>query len=317
MNCKTSVLLFLVGLGFLESGYGQIFVSNGGNLGVSGGFTTNGSIGEYTTSGATLNASLISELSAPCGLALSGNNLFVASASGGIGEYTTSGTTVNPSLVTGLSHPEGLAVAGNNLYVANLGNGTIGEYTTSGTTVNAALIAGLDQPTGVVVFGTDLFVLDIARGTIGEYTTSGATVNASLVSGLENPPWVPNYEPASPWGLAVDGNGNLIVTVTGGIGGIGKFTPSGATVYLSMIPTLGPTFLTGVAMSGTSLFVANAWSSTIGEYTTSGAAVDTSLISGLNAPNFLVVEDVPEPSSLSLVGLACVVLVSLHRRRVG
>ena len=35
-----------------------------------------------------------------------------------IGEYTTSGTTVNASLISGLSSPEGIAVSGSDLFVA-------------------------------------------------------------------------------------------------------------------------------------------------------------------------------------------------------
>jgi len=40
---------------------------------------------------------------------VSGSNLFVTS-SGRIGEYTTSGATVNASLITGLNSPTGIAV---------------------------------------------------------------------------------------------------------------------------------------------------------------------------------------------------------------
>src|ERR1017187_5432919 len=36
-----------------------------------------------------------------------------------IGEYTTSGATVNASLVTGLSYPRAIAVSGSNLFVTN------------------------------------------------------------------------------------------------------------------------------------------------------------------------------------------------------
>ena len=55
-----------------------------------------------------------------------------------ISEYTTSGALVNYALVSGLSSPYGIAVSGTKLFVANSYNGTIGEYTTSGATVNAA-----------------------------------------------------------------------------------------------------------------------------------------------------------------------------------
>src|ERR1700736_642626 len=107
-------------------------------------------VGEYMTSGATLNAALLSGLGYPTGIAVSGGNLFVASLnSGTIGEYTTSGATVNAALISGLSGPQGIAVSGGNLFVANFNNFTIGEYTTSGATVNAALISGLSGPGGI------------------------------------------------------------------------------------------------------------------------------------------------------------------------
>jgi uncharacterized protein YjiK len=43
------------------------------------------------------------------------------SASGKIGEYTTSGAVVNASLVSGLNGPTGNAVSGSNIYVTSSG----------------------------------------------------------------------------------------------------------------------------------------------------------------------------------------------------
>jgi hypothetical protein len=78
-----------------------LFVVNGGNS----------TIGEYTTSGATVNSSLVSGLSAPFSIAVSGSDLFVVNqATSSIAECTTSGTTVNSSLVTGLNGPAEIAV---------------------------------------------------------------------------------------------------------------------------------------------------------------------------------------------------------------
>jgi hypothetical protein len=48
---------------------------------------------------------------------------------GTVGEYTTSGATVNASLVPGLSGPFGIAVSGSDLFIMNYSTGTIGEYT--------------------------------------------------------------------------------------------------------------------------------------------------------------------------------------------
>ena len=67
---------------------------------------------------------------------------------------------MNASLVSGLSVPAGIAVSGSNLFVANTGNGTIGEYTTSGGVVNASLVSGLNDPVGIAVSGSNLFVVN-------------------------------------------------------------------------------------------------------------------------------------------------------------
>ena len=81
---------------------GDLFVANVGA----------GEVGEYTTSGATVNASLVTGLDGPVGLAVSGGDIFVANTYpiGGIKEFTTAGAPVNTSLVTGLDFPCGVAV---------------------------------------------------------------------------------------------------------------------------------------------------------------------------------------------------------------
>jgi hypothetical protein len=59
-----------------------------------------------------------------------------------VGAYTTSGATLNAALISDVTGPWGIAVAGSVLFVVNRGANTIGEYATSGATVNAALIKG-------------------------------------------------------------------------------------------------------------------------------------------------------------------------------
>jgi hypothetical protein len=243
------------------SAAGPIFVANTGS----------NSIGQYITSGATVNAQLdAAPLDDPEGIAISGSDLFVTNfGSNTIGEYTTSGATVNAALVSGLDSPEGIAVSGSDLFVANYDSGTIGEYTTSGATVNAQLVSGLGNPTGIAVSGSDLFVTNYA-GMIGEYTTSGATVNAQLVSGL--------YEPTC---IAVSGSDLFVASAE--TDSIAEYTTSGATVNAQLFYS-GLDAPKGIAVSGSDLFVTNYESGTIGEYTTSGATVDASLISGLSYP---------------------------------
>src|SRR5215469_15488843 len=80
---------------------------------------TGGTIGEYGLDGSTVNASLVSGLGQPLGLAISGNDLFVVNSSGNsIGEYTTSGATVNASLIS-VSSPVNIVISGSDLFVLN------------------------------------------------------------------------------------------------------------------------------------------------------------------------------------------------------
>ena len=73
---------------------------------------------------------------------------------GFVGEYSTSGTPINASLITGLPYTSGLAISGNNLFEVNYYGGTVGEYTTLGATVNADLISGLNSPWSIAVEAT-------------------------------------------------------------------------------------------------------------------------------------------------------------------
>jgi hypothetical protein len=289
----------------------DIFVSN----------SSTGTIGEYTTSGATVNASLISGLNAPAGIAVSGSNLFIANFASGItpadngtvGEYTTSGATVNASLISGLNGPTGIAVSGSDLLVGDYFNagfggppdfvGQIGDYTTSGSTVNPQLLVA-GSPTNFAVLGSDLY--KIIGSSIGEYTTSGATVNASLVTGL-------NFG-NDPFDITVSGSDIFVTYFASGT--IGEYTTSGATVNASLITGLDDP--TDLVVSGSDIFVSNYGSGTVGEYTTSGSTVNASLITGLNDPIGITVSDSSVPDAGSTSGLMFLSLAGLAflRRRV-
>lgn len=215
---------------------GNLFVANVDYSPITSSSPYNGTIGEYTTSGQTVNASLISgfpPLLQPFGMVISGNQLFVANYGlnglGFVGELTTSGSTVNASLISVTGGATGIAISGGNLFVANfgtgnLGQGSVGEYTTSGATVNASLITGLTDPTAVAISGNDLFVANL-NGTIGEYGLDGSTVNASLISGLHDP-----------YGIAISGNDLFVVNE--GTGTIAEYTTSGGTVNAALITGL-------------------------------------------------------------------------------
>jgi hypothetical protein len=276
--------LLVVFLGTLLAGqaHGQIFVTNN-----SGGCSQGcGTIREYDyNTGGTVNASLVSGLNYPFGIAVSGANLFVANySSGTIGEYNaTTGAAVKVPLVSGLSSPQGIAVSGANLFVANTGIGTIDKYNaTTGAAVKVPLVSGLSAPAGIAVSGANIFVANVNSGTIGEYNaTTGAAVKVPLVSGL-----------SGPQGIAVSGGNIFVANYSSGT--IGEYNATtGAMVNASLVSGLSnPEF---IAVSGANLFVANYSSGTIGEYNaTTGAAVNASLVSGLSTPVGIAV--VTEPT---------------------
>jgi hypothetical protein len=250
-----------------------------------------GTVAEYTTSGQLVNPALISGLSLPSSIAVSGSKLFVGSidnfgpAGGKIGEYTTSGQTLNASLITGLSEPVGLSVSGSDLYVADVGTGKVGKYTTSGETVNASLITGV-VPQAIAVSGTDLYVAGVE--TIGKYTTSGARINSSLIP------------LATVQGLAVSGSDLFAVVPAPGSynGRIAEYTTLGALVNRTLITgLLDPA---AIAISGEDVFVTSSTpNGSIGEYTTTGGVVNAGLVTtGLNRPNAIAIGPGPTAAPL-------------------
>jgi hypothetical protein len=256
-----------------------------------------GTIGEYTTSGATVNASLISGLYEPTSVAVAAAPLpsplaavavlmFLAVVckyrqmfrpnrwmSGGISLKVGQGSGSLFILLLGFAAPLWILprAASGQIFVSNNFSGTISEYTTSGTPINTSLITGLNSPQGLAISGSDLFVANSGNATVGEYTTSGTPVTTWSVSVFD----------ANVYGIAVSGSD---VFVTDG-SGVCEYTTSGTPVSVPLISGLNTT--SAIAVSGSNLFVVNggfynADSGTVGEYTTSGTPVNPSLISGLD-----------------------------------
>ncbi len=254
-----------------------IFVTNNGS----------GTIGKYTTLGATVNASLVSGLNDPTGIAESGGNLFVGDFHNfRIGEYTTIGATVNASLVSVPNGPAGVTESGGNLYVVGnqpTGSAKIGKYTTAGATVNASLVSGLNSPISIAESGGNLFVTDAGNGTIGEYTTSGTTLNAALVSGLNNP-------------TGIVASGGSLFVANAGNGTIGQYNAvTGAPVNAALVSGLSAP--SGLALFEGNLYVTNS-TGTIGVYNAvTGAPVNAALVSGLSSPWGIAVVPGSTPSN--------------------
>lgn len=186
----------------------------------------NGRIGQFSTSGATLNPAFINTTSG-YGLAGDGNGtLYVCfPGSGTIASYSTSGAQLNGSLISGIDEPFSLAVYGNLIYSANFASGTIGEYTTSGTTLNSALISGLSQPQTLAVDGQGNLYVPRGVPSYGEnyidlYSGSGVLLQQSLITC-----------PSLPVSMTISGNDLFIVYLTGGVS---EYTTSGTLINSSV-----------------------------------------------------------------------------------
>jgi hypothetical protein len=151
----------------------------------------------------------------------------------------------------------------------------IGQYTASGASVNAT-VANTGTVASFAVAGDDVFY-PTGSGSVGVYDYfSGATIN-SFISGV-----------SGAVAVALSGS-DLYVASSNGT--IGQYTISGQVINSSLITGLssaGTTQPLGLAVSGADIFVLTSQSETSGvalgaiaEYTTSGTAVNSSLVSNI------------------------------------
>jgi len=105
--------------------------------------------------------------------------------------------------------------------------------------------------------------------------------------------------------------GNQLGTFGSNTGSVGEYDATTGAAISSFTPITGLNAPSGLAVSGTDLFVSNFGASTVGEYTTSGATINASLIKGLSGPGGLAVGSVPEPSPWSMIAIGGVALLGI------
>jgi hypothetical protein len=175
----------------ISTGYEPWFLAvSGTNLLAA--YWGNSGVYDYNANTGALISSTFVSVSAPAGLAVVGNDLYVASnaGGGGVGEYNaTTGAAISPSLITGLGlySPMGIAVSGTDLFIATGGGGglndAIGEYNaTTGATINASLTT-LGSPWALGVSGNTLYASTNTGASIDEINaTTGASTGSFSTS---------------------------------------------------------------------------------------------------------------------------------------
>jgi hypothetical protein len=263
-----------------------------------------GTIGRYKNDGTVIDASFITGIIEPTGVAVSGTSLYVSSIStNNIARYDAiTGAVINANFITGLQHPEFFAISNSKFYVTNYDADTVGVYDSNGNVINAALITGLSNPYGIAVSDTQIFVSNYSSGRVGSFTLSGAGVHTPLLTNQSGPE-----------GLALSGNNLYVVSHDSAGNKIGLYNASTGSAIDALLVT-GLSKPSGIALLGSYILVSNNGLGTIGEYTTAGDPVNTSFISGLSGVRGIAVGEVPEPSTLGLAAMASLLL--LRRGRV-
>jgi DNA-binding beta-propeller fold protein YncE len=251
---------------------------------------------------------------------------------------------------SGLDYPLGLAFDSGNLYVANVYSGTIEKFDSGG---NGSIFANLGSNApyeltsdnhgnlyALVLDSSGFYDIDRfdSMGNLSILVSSNFPSQDYGFQGLAfdsngnlyvdtydgsilkfNTNWVGSVFATShlynPQGLAFDNGGNLYVA-NGGNNTIYKFDPSGNGSLFAGSPSAvtnsGVSFPIGIAFgSSGNLFVASHGDSAIEEENSSG--IGTVFALGFNADDIAI--EVPEPSSLLLLGLGLCGLAFSHRRR--
>ncbi len=267
-----------------------------------------GNIYEYTPAGVR---STFGSVSNPSGLTFnSAGDLFVSdTASGKIYEFTPGG--MRSTFASGLNGPLGLAFnSAGNLFASSFNTGNIYEFTPSG--MRSTFASGLQRPDGLAFDSSgNLFVASQAGGnadgSIIKITPAG--VKSVFDSGFY------------PVALTFDSAGNLFESDSFGVF---EYAPGGVRstfINVSAFGPLGSTVPTGMVFDGAGNLFISVWfanthptNDNIDKVTPSGA--ESTFVSGLDYPESLAFQPVPEPSMWALFGTGAVILFGFRLRSV-
>ena len=182
-NATTGAVIYSTSVGYgpesIAVSGNKLYVTNDGS-----GITNYGTVALHNaTTGVLTSSNFISGFTNTQGIALSGNNLYVGSATGNtIGLYNaTTGATINANFISGLNQPFGITVSDSNLYVANNSNGTIGLYNaTTGAVINSRFITGLSGPSGIAISPN---LVNILSGITARFSDIDVAINPKFDGG--------------------------------------------------------------------------------------------------------------------------------------
>jgi WD40 repeat protein len=194
-----------------------------------------GVVGKYNAkTGAAISQSFITGTNfVPVGLAVSGEDLFVASAGDGtVGKYNVNtGKAIKLGLITGLPTGPGgdvvfgLGVLGADLFVTNTSANAVVKFNArTGKAIGTPL--DLAEPYGIAFHAGKIFVCSTSSDAIAEYTDTGKLVNANFITGLEVP-------------FLITILGDTLFVTEAGLGAVGTYNvKTGAVINLGFVSGL-------------------------------------------------------------------------------
>ena len=197
--------------GVAVDGLGNVYIADTGNNRIVEVPVLKGARASASSSALSISAGSVA-LKSPGGVAVDGiGNLYIADTGNNriVEVPNVSGTLVTSAAAaygTGLSAPLGVSVDLNgNVFVADTGNGVIERLTpplASGTQLNVA--TGLSSPSAIAIDASgSLYVVNKGVGAVEKFP---------LISGLFGAPVYVGGTVAAPYGIAIDGPGNLVIT---------------------------------------------------------------------------------------------------------
>jgi sugar lactone lactonase YvrE len=233
-------------------------------------------------------------LASPTGIAFdSSGNAYVGSFGNLITKYSASGANLGTFASTGLNGVEGLAVdRSGNVYAANWNDGTVTKFTPAGG--GSVFASGFSNPGGLALDASgNLYVANVGGTTVQRVTPGG--VVSTFATGLNGP-----------GGVAFDAGGDLYVSNLGSSYNgttVERFSGNGA--HLGTFASgLHGAFGLAFDASG-NLLVANFQSGfgSVDKFASDGTLLGEIVTgAGIGRPDYLAIQSVPEPSTLTLLG---------------
>jgi streptogramin lyase len=265
---------FAAPYGVAVDAYGNAWVAN----------SSGSSVVELTPSG-TASTFSPTGLIGPKGIAIDrSNNVWIAgAASNSVSELSNAGATLGTFTVGGLNGPVAIAMdSAGNAWIANLAGNSVTELSSGGATQTSLTAGGtISGPTGIALDSTgNVYVANSGGGNVVKLTHAGATgtpLNDVALQGTS--------------AVAIDTSGNVwapgSTTGTAVTGSVSQFNSAGVAASSSPLAAGGLNLPTGVATTGTNVWVTNGATAGSLSYLQAGQTAPLSPSTGfgsLNAP---------------------------------